>query len=142
MTILIVFLFTLANTLSDFWFKIQSLMLNFSVLMLAALPLPGPSITIRRTEFKLDSCHLSLLDYWDQKKDLKYFFNNYFNIYLFQYCSTSKSLQFTIDNWTQFYIDTYDKGIYNWSENCMVKWIRHLNPWWPRNCGSNPHVVH
>ena len=57
----------------------------------AVLLLPAP--TIRGLSTSFDSCHLSLLDHLDQKIRLKLFFSH-----LFQYSSTTNTLQLTIDN--------------------------------------------
>ena len=65
---LIVFLFTLAYTLSNVWFRNLSPMLSFNVMVLAVLPLGALCIIIKRLEFEFDSCHLSSIDHSDQKK--------------------------------------------------------------------------
>ena len=68
MAILIVFLFTLAYTLPAFGSKIQSQMLNFSVMVLAVLPFQTFTIIIKNIEYKFDSCHLAPTDHPDQKE--------------------------------------------------------------------------
>ena len=78
MAVLIVFLFTLAYPLSDFWFQDLVLVLNVSVMVLAggeSLWLQTPTIIIIKSiEFEFDSCHLSTIDHSDPKKSLHFFF--------------------------------------------------------------------
>ena len=75
--------------------------------------IPVHSIIIRRLQNEFDNCHLSLLNYLDQKIRRIFFFSH-----LFQYISTTNTLQLTTYN-TQN-INIYDKGFYNWSENYVV----------------------
>ena len=42
-------------------------------MVLAVLPLPAPITIINSTEFEFDSCHLSPIDYLEEKKSIQFF---------------------------------------------------------------------